>query len=210
MEMLLRRRHRRPLLKTGAAAAAAAHCCGCCSCAATEFAARSCFFRFPRSTWIMILSYGYCFGVELTVDNNIATYLYDQFALDLHTASVLGERRRHGGSVGGRRSVCGSSGGTREQQLARRLQQPGPAARNATPAVHSLTVHPRSPPTPTPAGAVFGLTNLFARALGGMASDLLGRRFGMRGRLWTLWTVQSLGELVRGAGRAGQVGRKLV
>lgn len=25
-----------------------------------------------------MLNYGYCFGVELTVDNNISPYLYDQ------------------------------------------------------------------------------------------------------------------------------------
>lgn len=82
-------------------------------------------------TWLLVLNYGYCFGVELTVDNNISPYLYDQFNMDQHTAGVL--------------------------------------------------------------GAVFGLSNLFARALGGMLSDYAAKHFGMRGRLWTLWTVQSLG-----------------
>lgn len=82
-------------------------------------------------TWILVLTYGYCFGVELTVDNNIAPYLHDQFNLDLELASVL--------------------------------------------------------------GSVFSLSNIFARALGGIASDIAARRFGMRGRLWVLYTTQSLG-----------------
>ena len=39
--------------------------------------------------WCMVATYGFCFGVELTMNNIVAGYLFDQFELDLVTAGVL-------------------------------------------------------------------------------------------------------------------------
>ena len=40
-------------------------------------------------TWMMALHYGCCFGVELTVNNMMASYFYNRFNLNLVTAGAI-------------------------------------------------------------------------------------------------------------------------
>ncbi|XP_061363598.1 high affinity nitrate transporter 2.7 [Gastrolobium bilobum] len=44
--------------------------------------------------------------------------------------------------------------------------------------------------------ACFGMGNLVSRPMGGVVSDMMGKRFGMRGRLWGLWVVQTVAGML--------------
>jgi NNP family nitrate/nitrite transporter-like MFS transporter len=85
-------------------------------------------------TWILMSSYGFSFGIELTLDNVLAGYFQDHFGQNATKAGDL--------------------------------------------------------------AAVFGLLNIVSRPLGGILSDVIGTRVGMRGRLWWLFFVQMTGAVM--------------
>ena len=82
------------------------------------------------NAWILVLTYGMCFGVELTMNSVAVLYFHEYHGLAPWLAGLL--------------------------------------------------------------GALYGLMNLFARSLGGLLSDWCNKYFGMRGRLWSAWIVQTL------------------
>jgi NNP family nitrate/nitrite transporter-like MFS transporter len=86
------------------------------------------------NAWILTITYGFCFGVELTMNNKAVLYFYRYYGVSPQIAGVL--------------------------------------------------------------GSCFGLMNLFARSWGGMLSDLMNSKFGMRGRIWAMWIFQSLNGLM--------------
>ncbi|GJM94164.1 hypothetical protein PR202_ga10783 [Eleusine coracana subsp. coracana] len=81
--------------------------------------------------WVLSLTYGYCYGVELIMENVAADFFRKRFRLPMEAAGA--------------------------------------------------------------AAACFGAMNAVARPAGGVASDEVAKVFGMRGRLWVLWAVQTAG-----------------
>merc|ERR1719502_2158347 len=82
------------------------------------------------NAWIMLVTYGFCFGVELCMNNKLVAYFERYYAMPNEIAGPL--------------------------------------------------------------GATFSLMNLFARSWGGILSDYLAKRFGLRGRITAMWVVQTL------------------
>ena len=82
------------------------------------------------NAWILSITYGLCFGIELCMNNKVVPYFHRYYAMNPFISGVL--------------------------------------------------------------GSCFGLMNIFARSWGGLLSDAMNARFGMRGRLWAMWVVQTL------------------
>jgi NNP family nitrate/nitrite transporter-like MFS transporter len=74
--------------------------------------------------WILFLTYGACFGIEITIDNIATLYFVDNFHLGLKEAGLI--------------------------------------------------------------AGLFGMMNIFARALGGIFGDKAGKKYGLRGRMTIL------------------------
>lgn len=48
------------------------------------------------------------------------------------------------------------------------------------------------PTTAGPLAACFGLMNIFARSWGGILSDFMMKKSGLRGRIWAMWVIQTI------------------
>jgi len=63
---------------------------------------------------------------------------------------------------------------------------------NSIAAKYFYNYHGLSPQTAGLLASLYGLMNLFARSLGGWISDVANKSYGMRGRLWACWLIQSI------------------
>merc|ERR1712054_686338 len=82
------------------------------------------------NAWILTITYGMCFGIELTMNSIMAPYYHTYHGFRAETAGSL--------------------------------------------------------------AALYGMMNLFARSWGGLLSDWSNKHFGMRGRIWSCWIVQTI------------------
>lgn len=85
-------------------------------------------------TWLLAAVYGFSFGCELTMNNVLTSYYYDNFGVPLKTAGFL--------------------------------------------------------------AFLYGFMNCFARPVAGIASDGLAKYYGIRGRVWILWSLHTFGAMM--------------
>jgi len=106
------------------------------------------FFRAAKNyrSWVLFALYAACFGVELIMNGNLASYF---------TSPRFGLSQALAGLIAG----------------------------------------------------LFGLMNLFARSIGGITSDVMAKKYGMRGRLWAFFIILFLESLALIAfSRIGTIG----
>lgn len=101
--------------------------------------------------WLLALTYAACFGVELTINNSMGSYLFRYFTEDVPGIDCESIEVRTSSSYG--KTPCSTLGKDTASQIA----------------------------------SLFGLMNLFARALGGIFSDWMFSKMGMKGRLHVLF-----------------------
>ncbi|GMH44852.1 hypothetical protein BSKO_12804 [Bryopsis sp. KO-2023] len=85
-------------------------------------------------TWLLAAVYGFSFGCELTMNNVLTSYYFDNFGVPLKQAGML--------------------------------------------------------------AFLYGFMNCFARPVAGVASDSLAKYYGIRGRLWILWSLHTFGAMM--------------
>jgi NNP family nitrate/nitrite transporter-like MFS transporter len=104
--------------------------------------------------WVLFFQYAACFGVELTVTNTMTNYLYQSYTTDGLVP------------LGNSTFNCGANGGLN----AKGAFVPACSTMGKSQAAFIASL--------------FGLTNIFSRASGGVFSDVMNHYFHMRGRLW--------------------------
>jgi NNP family nitrate/nitrite transporter-like MFS transporter len=79
---------------------------------------------------------------------------------------------------------------------------------NSIASVYFQDYHGMNPRMAGMMASLYGMMNLFARSAGGAISDWANRHFGMRGRIWAMWIVQTIEGLLCIALGAITVGMK--
>jgi len=140
---------------------------------------------FNYRTWIMTLTYGYCFGVELVS----FVFVFRGFGVARARPPEKNDGKKDDGAPTNQKSPSHN----------KHPSQTTPQTVDNVITTYLYDQFGVSLAVAGMLGSVFGMMNLFTRAFGGIVSDLCARRWGMRGRLWALWSIQTAGGILCGA-----------